>query len=271
MANILNSNNLIENIDKSVDGYDKKKFYKIGKLMIPSVLVYIFVILFFFVGIYLIISPFIPDIKYNLFDKGKVFLPYESQIESNIISQAGVNNQQVIQENKKAIPEGRRLVIPSINVDLSILEGVDDSTLTYGVWWRPGTGNPIAGSNMVLTGHRLGYGFLPTEISTQSSFYNLDKVQDGDYVIIYWDGKEYDYQVSGGETVLPTETRIEDATKDPKLTLYTCTPIGVNTHRLVKYAKPVVNAVTTTITSSESSVSTSASSSNVSSTASKAK
>jgi len=93
-----------------------------------------------------------------------------------------------------------------------------------------------------------------------SSFYNLDKLNDGDFIVIYWDGEEYDYVVKGGETVLPTEVRIEDPTPEHRLTLYTCTPIGINTHRLVKYAFPVEKKVEDIKqTSSNSSVSNSSS------------
>lgn len=232
---------------------------RIGKLSISRNLLKILISIIFFVGLYFLVSPFLPRIKYNLFDKGKVYLTYDTQIENLIKEQADKNSEKVV-DNKKGIPEGRRLVIPSINVDLPILEGVDESTLSYGVWWRPGTGDPIKGSNMVLTGHRLGYGFLPQEIQEQSSFYNLDKVKIGDYIIVYWDGKEYDYQISTEETVLPTEARIENPTDEPQLTLYTCTPVGINSHRLVKYAKPInMHENSTTVSSSKSTTSSASS------------
>lgn len=91
-------------------------------------------------------------------------------------------------------------------------------------------------------------------------FYNLDKVKIGDYIIVYWDGKEYDYQISTEETVLPTEARIENPTDEPQLTLYTCTPVGINSHRLVKYAKPInMHENSTTVSSSKSTTSSASS------------
>lgn len=207
-----------------------------SKRGIPKFIKIAIIVLSFGVGIYFILLPFLPAIAFIIFGSSPT-IPYETKIEREIWEKANKTDQ-IGKTEKKKIPEGRRVVIPSIGVDMPIVEAADESGLMYGVWRRPNAGTLNSG-NMVLTGHRLGYGFLPTEIMKTSSFYNLDKLNDGDYVIVYWDGVEYDYVVKGGEEVEPTETRIEGFSATHKLTLYTCTPIGINSHRLVKYAYPI--------------------------------
>ena len=70
-------------------------------------------------------------------------------------------------------------------------------------------------------------------------FYHLDKLLEGEYVLIYWEGKEYPYIVTETKIVEPTQLEIEAPTKEHILTLYTCTPMGTSNQRLVKIAKPV--------------------------------
>jgi len=184
-------------------------------------------VVFFITGSYIVTYPFIPGVLYQLF-KDRYIFPYKTDIEDI----AGV-------ENKNTdIPEENRVVISKISVDMPIVEGSNEDTLDLGVWHRPGTGKPGVG-NMVLTGHRFGYEFLPEDIRTSTSFYNLDKLEIGDYVVIYWGGKEYDYVIEGYEIVDRMDTSIEEQTQEEKLTLYTCHPIGQNDKRLVYYAKPI--------------------------------
>ena len=70
-----------------------------------------------------------------------------------------------------------------VGVNVSIVEGGDDSSLNKGAWHRPGTGNPENGGNMVITGHRFQY--LPPNNIT---FYHLDKMR-------YVDVLERRYQI----------------------------------------------------------------------------
>ncbi len=224
-----------DNLGNELQTYEaKNQKYQNSKIAkIPYPLRISVIILLFFLGLYFLISPFIPEINYFFFGKNPV-IPYQSKIAELVLGEG----EKAQQNSEKVIPAGRRIVIPKIQVDMPIVDGPDEDSLLYGVWRRPLTGT-INSGNMVLTGHRLGPGFLPSEIMKTSSFYNLDKVNVGDYIIIYWDGVEYDYQIYEAEEVPDTAVEIESPSKDHRLTLYTCTPIGINNRRLVRYAKPV--------------------------------
>lgn len=206
-------------------------FFKKGVFLLSAkykLLYKVLTIMIFFAGLYLVIYPFVPRWLYYLF-KDKYIFPYKT----NIGEISGVN----VDNNNTDIPTENRIVIPKINVDMTIVEGSDDNVLDLGIWHRPGSGTPGRG-NMVLTGHRFGYEFLPEDIRNSTSFYNLDKLVVGDIVVIYWKGEEYDYIIEGSEVVDRFDISIEEQTQEEQLTLYTCHPIGRNDKRLVYYAKP---------------------------------
>jgi len=185
-------------------------------------------IIIFLIGLYLVIYPIVPRLRYYLLYQNENSYPYQSEL-------APAEDTEVEQ---KSIPAENRLVIPSIHVDMPIVEGSSDKVLDLGVWHRPGTGTP-GNANMVLTGHRVGYAFLPDDVKNSTSFYNLDKLQEGDFVILYWGQKEYDYEITGFEIVPPDMMEVESQKVGERLTLYTCHPIGSNAQRLVYYAKRV--------------------------------
>lgn len=132
----------------------------------------------------------------------------------------------------KSIPQDNRIVIPSLRMDEAINEGATAAALSKGIWHRPATGNPAQGSNTVLIGHRFTY-------SGQAVFYNLDKVHANDKIIVYWQGKEYDYNVIESRVVPAGAIEIEYPTEAPTLTLYTCTPLWTAKDRLVITARPL--------------------------------
>jgi sortase A len=105
-------------------------------------------------------------------------------------------------------------------------------SLRLGVWHLPYTSTPDKGGNTVLVGHRFTY-------AGPAVFYHLDKVQVGDDVTMQWQNKTYTYTVTEVKVVPPTETSVEANTKDPQLTIYTCTPLWTAKNRLVIVAKPV--------------------------------
>ncbi len=127
------------------------------------------------------------------------------------------------------VPKDNRLVIPSIGVNMPIFEGPTQKTLDRGgIWHIPNTSDPIKGGNMVLSGHRWQY--LPPSSTT---LYLLDKVKLGEPIIVYWHGQEYDYSVSDREIVNPNRTDIQNDTLQPRLTIFTCTPLFSTKQRLV--------------------------------------
>jgi sortase A len=125
-----------------------------------------------------------------------------------------------------APPTVNTLVIPKLDLKQEIYEGAGLETADKGVWRRPATATPEQTDNTVLVGHRFTY-------KGQGVFYFLDKLQVGDTVITYWNGKEYTYKVRSMDVVAPSEISVEAHTSKSTLTLYTCTPLWTSKSRLV--------------------------------------
>ena len=130
----------------------------------------------------------------------------------------------------KANDEGlmARLKIPSISLDLPVYHGTADDTLLKGLGHLEGTSLPVggAGTRSVITGHR--------GLAEATMFTNLDKVKNGDSLIVEVFGEVLTYRVTSTKVVEPEETEAlrAEAGKD-LLTLVTCTPLGINTHRIL--------------------------------------
>jgi len=120
------------------------------------------------------------------------------------------------------------LEIDRINVKLPIFHGTDENVLQVGIGHMQNTSLPMGGigSHVYITGHR---GLPSSKLLT-----NLDKLAEGDLFALYILGDVLSYQVDEIKTVLPEEA--DAITIDPEMdycTLVTCTPYGVNTHRLL--------------------------------------
>lgn len=118
--------------------------------------------------------------------------------------------------------------IPKINVYLPVQHGTDADTLERAVGHVVGTSLPVGGSSThaVLSAHS---GMVSSRL-----FSDIDQLTEGDMFYIHVLGDTLAYKVDAIHTVLPTDTsrlQIEDG-KD-LVTLVTCTPFGVNTHRLL--------------------------------------
>ncbi len=119
-----------------------------------------------------------------------------------------------------------RLRIPSIDLDLPIYHGTSDEVLEKGVGHLQGTSLPVGGENThsVLTAH--------TGLSKATLFNNLNKVKIGDTFTITVLGETLTYRAIELQTILPENTGSLIIQKDKDLvTLVTCTPLGINTHR----------------------------------------
>lgn len=118
--------------------------------------------------------------------------------------------------------------IPKINVYLPVQHGTDADTLENSVGHVVGTSLPVGGSSThaVLSAH--------SGMTSSKLFSDIDQLAVGDMFYIHVLGEVLAYKVDAIHTVLPTDTsllQIEDS-KD-YVTLVTCTPFGVNTHRLL--------------------------------------
>lgn len=118
--------------------------------------------------------------------------------------------------------------IPKINVYLPIYHGVGKNVLEIGVGHIEGSSFPIGGTgtHAILSGHR----GLPSSLL----FTDLDKIEAGDCFIIRVLDETLTYEVFNIQTVEPSEVEALAIDPDKDLcTLVTCTPYGVNSHRLL--------------------------------------
>lgn len=129
------------------------------------------------------------------------------------------------------------VTIKKINVDLPIYHGVDVGVLQVGVGHLKGTSLPIGGKNThaVITSH--------TGLPSANLFTDLVKLEIGDKFVISVLCEDLYYKIDQIKTVLPDELdelRVVEG-KD-YVTMVTCTPYGINTHRLLvrgeRIAKP---------------------------------
>ena len=128
-----------------------------------------------------------------------------------------------------------RLKIPSIDLDLPVYHGTADETLLMGIGHLEGTSLPVGGASThaVLTGHR---GLAQAEMFT-----HLDQVAAGDTFTVEIFGEVLTYQVVETKVVEPSETEPLQVVEGRDLiTLVTCTPLGINTHRILVTGERIV-------------------------------
>lgn len=120
------------------------------------------------------------------------------------------------------------ITIPKINVKLPIYHGVSEEVLQAGVGHLAQSSLPVGGegTHAVLTGHR--------GLPSARLFTDLDQVTRGDIFYLYILDEKMAYQVDQIVTVKPEETQaLEIESHEDYVTLITCTPYGINTHRLL--------------------------------------
>ena len=118
--------------------------------------------------------------------------------------------------------------VPTIGVTLPIFHGTNNSTLERGVGHLLGSSLPVGGesTHSVLTAH--------SGMASQKMFSDLDRVKIGDIFFLDVLGEKLAYQVDQIKTVLPYDTTfLQTEIGNDLCTLVTCTPFGVNTHRLL--------------------------------------
>ena len=120
------------------------------------------------------------------------------------------------------------LEIPKIQVELPIYHGTEDEVLSNGIGHLEGTSLPIGGENThsVLTGHR--------GLPSSKLLVRLDEMKIGDLFFIHTYKEVMAYKVEEIMVVKPEDTAWMEI-KDEKdlVSLVTCTPFGINSHRLI--------------------------------------
>ena len=118
--------------------------------------------------------------------------------------------------------------IPKIGVYLPVQHGTGAETLEKTVGHVVGTSLPVSGesTHAVLSAH--------SGMASSKLFSDIDQLTEGDMFYIHVLGEVLAYKVDTINTVLPTDTSLLQIEEDKDLvTLVTCTPFGINTHRLL--------------------------------------
>ncbi len=130
--------------------------------------------------------------------------------------------------------------IPKIDVKLPIYHGTDEAVLQIAIGHLPGSSLPVGGesSHCVVSGH--------TGLPSAILFTNLNKLVEGDRFTMTVMDRTLTYEVDQIRIVLPDElNELEIEEGQDYCTLVTCTPYGVNTHRLLVRGHRVENAADT--------------------------
>ena len=211
----------------------------------------IIMIILFFVGISLLLYPSLSN-YYNQKIGSKAIVDYESILKNNDNSQYDKMFQDAEEYNKElsklnnpfvnynTIKDYKKLLnlndngmigyikINKIKVELPIYHGTSKEVLSKAVGHLEGSSLPIGGigTHSVLSAHR--------GLPSSTLFTDLDKLEIGDIFVVKVLNKDITYQIDQILIVKPSaieELKI-DNNKD-YITLMTCTPYGINTHRLL--------------------------------------
>lgn len=120
------------------------------------------------------------------------------------------------------------LQIPKINVSLPVYHGTDEAILQIAVGHIPGSSLPVGGENThsILSGHR---GLPSARLLT-----DLDQIQEGDVFTVTVLNRTAVYEVDQIRIVAPEDVSdLQIVSGEDYCTLVTCTPYGINTHRLL--------------------------------------
>lgn len=151
---------------------------------------------------------------------------------TGVIERQGLDYSAILSANDKGMMA--RVKIPKIDVDLPIYHGTSDEVLDIGAGHLEGSHLPVGGVDMrsVITAHR--------GLANATMFTNLDRVERGDMVNIEVFGEMLSYQVIDTKVIDPEDTEVLRAEPGMDLiSLITCTPLGINTQRIVVTASRV--------------------------------
>ena len=127
--------------------------------------------------------------------------------------------------------------IPKINVSLPIYHGTEESVLQSGIGHLAGTSLPVggAGTHTIISGHR--------GLTSSRLFTDIDQLVIGDTFTLRTLNEVLTYEVDQIITILPSELGQQRIEPDGDYcTLLTCTPYGINTHRLLVRGRRVATA-----------------------------
>jgi LPXTG-site transpeptidase (sortase) family protein len=208
-----------------------------------------FSILLILGGVVLVIIPFYPAIRYYLFPPqlssqgeeiirlAQIPLPPSPTSTATGTSSSTLTASSATTPTpstpKPALPEGPMIIIPKIGLEAQITLTLSWEDLMAGVGHDPYTAAPGENGVCLLYGHR----FLNWTDPSTGYFYLLDKLQPGDPVILYWEGKSFRYIAKEIKIIEPTDFSIYNDRSVPTAVLVTCTPLWTDQYRLVVFAE----------------------------------
>ena len=222
------------------------------KSSLTSNIITVVIVLVMIAGIGLLLYPTISE-KWNAVHQSRIISSYTDQINTNNVGELKKIRDTAIKYNKELLSKTDRykfsdeemeeymstldvngsgvmgfITIPKIDVELPIYHTTDEAVLQIGVGHITGTSLPVGGesTHAVLSGHR--------GLPSAKLFTRLDEVSEGDCFFLHILDKVLVYQVDNINIVLPEEANMIDIVEGKDYcTLITCTPYGVNTHRML--------------------------------------
>lgn len=161
--------------------------------------------------------------KNREYEKAKI---YNEKINGNLIEIKNDDYNNILNLSENGVMS--YIEIPKIEVNLPIYHGTQDKELKKGIGHVENTSLPIGGksTHCVLVGH--------TGLAKSKLFTRLNELQNDDIINIYTLGKLLKYKVYQIKVVLPSElNKLQIQENRDLVTLVTCTPYGINTHRLL--------------------------------------
>ena len=232
----------------------QSKVMKKGKLQMFGLLA------LFFIGVGLLVYPSFSD-YWNTFHQSRVIMKYADRVSNmnkdeyaRLIKEANQYNQELQKKGIKwNMTDAEKasynryldfessgvmgyITIPKINVELPIYHGTSDSILQTSIGHIEGSSLPVGGlgSHTILSGHR--------GLPSARLFTNLDQLAAGDTFTLTVLNETYTYEVDQIRIVEPTDlSSLQLEPGKDYCTLVTCTPYGVNTHRLLVRGHRVEN------------------------------
>ncbi len=221
----------------------------------------VFLVLIFLAGVGLLLYPTFAD-WWNSFHQSRAVASYMDAVTEldtarydEILAAADVYNRKLAESGIVWTPDEKReevyneqlkiddsgimgyIDIPKINITLPIYHGTDENVLQVAIGHLTGTSLPVGGENThcIVSGHR--------GLPSARLFTDIDKLVDGDTFTMTVLNRTVTYQVDKIRVVEPTDLSDLQIEKGKDLcTLVTCTPYGINTHRLLVQGYRVANA-----------------------------
>lgn len=134
------------------------------------------------------------------------------------------------------------ILIKNLNIIAPINDTNPSVALSNGAWWKnPSQASPETGGNFILGVSKFNLGLTPTKTKDKSLFYNLDKLESGDSVEIFFKQQLYKYKVKEIKTTQASESPVGSPSDKTQLTVFTSDKSGNADGKVVLVADPEVD------------------------------